>query len=151
MTGPAPAVQIAPPPWFARLAVGGGLLIAVLAVAATLADLLVGDPFSALISLVGGAALAACVYDVSNRRVTSHGDVLEVRQWFRTVTLHRADLEEFAASRGALLRTDIVAVPEEGSRTRLWVTRVMTANRNQREEWLGQLEAWRRNGDATRS
>ncbi|HEX2575595.1 MAG TPA: hypothetical protein VHK88_04550, partial [Aquihabitans sp.] len=87
--------------------------------------------------------LAAMFADVARRRATTQGDVLVLRQWFRTRSLRRGDIEEFAAVRASFVRWDIVAVPHEGTQVRLWVTRMLPAGRAMRQGWLVQLEAWR--------
>ena len=139
----APEVHIAPPRWFARLAVAAAVLWAVVATAASAGALSQGRISSALVSLLGGVGLAVLSFDVSRRSVISHGDVLEVRQWFRVVHLDRHEIDEFAPARGSLVRWDIVAVHDDGHQLRLWVTRMLVAGRPTRLRWIQELEAWR--------
>lgn len=139
----APAVDICPPRWFGLLAVAAAVFFAVLGAVVTAAKVAGGEPLTALLSLLAGVGLAALLYDVSTRRATSHDDVLVLHQWYRTVTLQRDDIFEFAAARASFLRWDIVAIPDEGSQTRLWVTRMLPAGRSRRQRWLQELEAWR--------
>ena len=139
----AQAVRIRPPQWFARLSIVGGGACALLGVVAAVGGFQAGDGGSALVSLLGGLGLGALMVDVANRSATSDGDQLILRQWYRTVSLEREDILEFAAARASFVRWDIVAVPDEGTQTRLWVTRMLPAGRARRQRWLEELEAWR--------
>lgn len=140
---PGSAVSIRPSRALAVVAVVGAVLVAVLALAAGLGAIAQGRVGSGLVSLVGGLGVAVMSFDVSRRSVEARGDVLEVRQWFRTITLERDDIFEFVASRASLFRWDVVAVRDEGPQVRLWVTRMITAGRARRTGWLDELEAWR--------
>ncbi|MEZ5177682.1 MAG: hypothetical protein R2746_05200 [Acidimicrobiales bacterium] len=138
-----PEVHIAPPRWFAGVAVaaaalggGLGLLVGVAAVAQ-------GSVGSGLLTVVAGVAWAAMTFDVSGRRVDAVGDELVLRQWYRELRIPRDDIEEFDASRASLFRWDIVALRTEAVQVRLWATRVLTAGRRTREGWLAELERWR--------
>lgn len=146
MTEPADGdveVHIAPPTWFARVAQVAAVLVLLLGVSGGLGAIGQGSAGSGLFSIAGGVGLALMSWDVSQRRVDTVGDVLRVRQWFRTVELDRDDVEEFVAARGSLFRWDVVALREEGPQLRLWVTRMLVAGRTRRQTWLDQLEAWR--------
>lgn len=138
-----PVVDIRPPRWFAATCVAAAVVFAVLGIVATVAGIVSGDPLASLASVLGGAGLAVMAYDASRRSARSDGDVLVVKQWFRSVTLHRDAVEEFAAARASFVRWDIVAVPVEGTQVRLWVTRMLPAGRARRQGWLSDLEAWR--------
>lgn len=116
---------------------------ALLGVLAAAGGLQAGEPGSAVTSLVGGLGLAALMIDVGNRSAISDGHQLILRQWYRTVVLERQDVLEFAAARASFVRWDIVAVPQEGTQTRLWVTRMLPAGRSRRQRWLEELEGWR--------
>lgn len=139
----APEVHIAPPRWFARLAVaaaglggGLGLLIGMVGISQ-------GAVGSGVLSMLAGVAWAAMTFDVSGRRADAVGDELVLQQWYREVRIPRDEIEEFDASRASLVRWDIIAVREEAVHVRLWVTRVLTAGRRTRTGWLEDLEAWR--------
>lgn len=138
-----PVVAISPPRWFAATCVAAAVVVAVLAAVATAAGVSSGDPVSTLASLVGGVGLTVMAYDASRRSVRTDGDILTIEQWFRTTTLRRAEVEEFAAARASFVRWDVVAVPLEGPQVRLWVTRMLPAGRSKRQAWLTELEAWR--------
>ena len=122
--------------------VGGGAC-ALLGVVAAVGGIQAGDGGSALVSLLGGLGLAALMVDVGNRSAVTDGHQLILRQWYRTVILEREDILEFAAARASFVRWDIVAVPDAGTQTRLWVTRMLPAGRARRQRWLEELEAWR--------
>ena len=139
----APEVEIAPPVWFVRVARVAAVLVALLGVSGGVGAIGQGQVSSGLFSIAGGLALAVMSWDVSQRRVTARGDVLRVRQWFRTVEVDRDEVEEFVASRGSLFRWDVVAVRREAPQLRLWVTRMLIAGRPRRMGWLEELEAWR--------
>lgn len=143
MAAPPQSVNIRPPRWFARLSVGMAGTCAVLGVLAAAGGLQAGEPGSAVISLLGGLGLAVLMIDVGNRSAISDGHQLILRQWYRTVILERQDVLEFAAARASFVRWDIVAVPHEGTQTRLWVTRMLPAGRTRRQRWLEELEGWR--------
>ena len=139
----APEVHLAPPRWFARLAVaaaglggGLGLLVGVAAISQ-------GAVGSGLLTMAAGVAWAAMTFDVSGRRADAVGDELVLQQWYRELRIPKDEIEEFDASRASLFRWDIVAVRTEGIHVRLWVTRVLTAGRRTRTGWLEELEAWR--------
>lgn len=138
-----PEVHLAPPRWFAGLAVvaaglGGGLGL-LLGVALVVQ----GSVTSGILTAAAGVTWAAMTFDVSIRRADAVGEELVVRQWYREVRVPRHAIEEFDASRASLLRWDIVAVRTEGVHLRLWVTRVLTAGRRTRTRWLEELEQWR--------
>lgn len=138
-----PVVDIRPPRWFAATCVAAAVVFAVLGIVATAAGIASGDPVASLASVLGGAGLTVMAYDASRRSARSDGDVLVVEQWFRSLRLRRADVEQFAAARASFVRWDIVAVPVEGTQVRLWVTRMLPAGRARRQAWLADLEAWR--------
>lgn len=138
-----PEVHLAPPRWFARLAVavaglggGLGLLLGVVGISQ-------GAVSSGVLTIVAGVAWAAMIFDVSIRRADAVGDELVLHQWYREVRISRDDIVEFDASRASLFRWDIIAVRSEAVHVRLWVTRVLTAGRRTRTGWLEELEAWR--------
>lgn len=138
-----PVVDIRPPRWFAAVSVVAAMVFGLLGAVASISKLAAGDPVGAAAGLLAGAGLAVLAYDVSTRRATSYGDELVLHQWYRTVTLQREDVREFAAARASFVRWDIVAVLVDGVQTRLWVTRMLPASRSRRQGWLGDLEAWR--------
>ena len=138
-----PEVHLAPPRWFARLAVaaaglggGLGLLLGMMGISQ-------GAVTSGVLTMAAGVAWAAMTFDVSIRRADAAGDELVLQQWYREVRIPRSEIEEFDASRASLVRWDIVAVRAEAVHVRLWVTRMLTAGRRTRTGWLGELEAWR--------
>lgn len=139
----APVVHIAPPRWFATTARLFAALVAVLAVAAVVGSIRLGQPLQALVSLALGALLAVAAYDAGGRRIVSEGDELEVTQWFRTSRFGQDDIVEFGAARASLFRWDIVAERDEAPDLRLWATRMLCAGRRTRQGWLTDLEAWR--------
>jgi len=136
-------VEIAPPLWFVRVAQVAAGLVALLGVSGGVGAIGQGQVSSGLFSIAGGLALAVMSWDVSQRHVIARGDVLDVRQWFRTVEILRDDIVEFAATRASLIRWDIVVRREDGPQLRLWATRMLVAGRIRRVGWLDELEAWR--------
>lgn len=145
MAGPAeePVVDIAPPRWFAVVARCAAAVVALLGVITAGANVAGANVGAAVLCLVGGLGLAVMAADAGGRSARTHGDALELRQWFRTVTLRRSEVEGFEAQRASFVRWDIVAVPVEGAQVRLWVTRMLPAGRSTRQAWLARLEAWR--------
>jgi hypothetical protein len=139
----APEVHIAPPRWFARLAVVAAALGGGLGLVAGMVEIGQGSVRSGLLSLLAGVAWAALTFDVAIRRADAVGDELVLHQWYREVRIPRDEIDEFDASRASLLRWDIIAVRAEAVHVRLWVTRVLTAGRRTRTGWLEDLEAWR--------
>lgn len=142
-TAAEPIVAIEPPRWFATTSLVAAGVVAIVGIVLVVANLAAGDPLPALASLLGAAGLAVMWVDVSRRSARSDGDELVLAQWYRTRTLHRHEVEQFAAARASFVRWDIVAEPFEGRQVRLWVTRMLPAGRSRRLAWLGELEAWR--------
>lgn len=136
-------MHIVAPPWFPVAARVAAALIALLALAATAGGIGQGQPLQAVLSLVLGLVLAVAAYDAGGRRVVSVGDELEVTQWFRTRRFGRDDIVEFGAARASLVRWDIVAERDDAPDLRLWATRMLSAGRRTRQQWLTDLEAWR--------
>ncbi|MCU1497097.1 MAG: hypothetical protein JWM47_1050 [Acidimicrobiales bacterium] len=138
-----PVIDIRPPAWFVAVARVAAVVYALLAVVAAVAGVVTGSLVSAIISLLGGTALAVMAFDASNRSATSTGDDLVLHQWFRSRTLERPEVLEFESQRASFFRWDIVAVPVDGTQVRLWVTRMLPAGRVRRQAWLAELESWR--------
>lgn len=138
-----PEVHLAPPRWFARLAVAAAGLGGGLGLLLGVVSLSQGAVVSGVLTMLAGVVWAAMTFDVSIRRADAVGDELVLQQWYRELRIPRDDIEEFDASRASLFRWDIVAVRTEGVHLRLWVTRVLTAGRRTRMAWLEDLEAWR--------
>lgn len=138
-----PTVDIVPAPWFGVLAKVAGMACGLLGAYGLVAWSANGQPARGLFTFAAGTLLGVMAYDAGGRWARSHGDVLELRQWFRTIEVQRADVIEFSAVRASLLRWDIVAQRQDGGNLRLWVTRNLVAGRRTRQRWMEELEAWR--------
>lgn len=136
-------VDIAPPRWFALLARAMAVVSALLGLGGGGALVAQGAIGPGSATVLCGAVLAAMTWDVAQRRVVASGDSLVVRQWYRTRTVDRSDIEQFVAVRGSFVRWDIVAERHAAVQLRLWVTRMLPAGRRSRLAWLDDLERWR--------
>lgn len=136
-------VDIAPPGWLAVLARVSAVVAAIAGAAAGAELLRRGAVGSGLATVVCGALFGVMTWDVAQRRARTDGDALVLHQWYRTRTIDRAEIASFEPARASFIRWDIVAIRDEATQVRLWVTRMLPAGRRTRMGWLEDLESWR--------